>query len=195
MAGSSSAPSVLRPSPEAVESINRPSSPPDAELTEKFLGSYSRLKEWAKRNKLDAVASEAGGDTYDAVEERASEGGSVSKLDVAVHLLDFFGEIPWAKPVAKTLTKLYCLYTVRLRRRLLFSSSHAARRAHTIKGNAEDIKDLREVIEDLIGIIAGRIDQLHDEARADIEKLHKCAPLLFNSQIALLTRRGGQERE
>ena len=43
------------------------------------------------------------------------------------------------------------------------------------KGNEEDVKDLREVIKDRIGIVGGRIDQLDDQARADIEELHECA--------------------
>ena len=99
-----------------------------------------------------------------------------------MHLLKLIKDIPWAGPVAKTLKKLYDLYAVCLVPVYLFRSlSHAARRAQTMDGNAEDVKDLRKVTEDLIGIVAGRIDRLHDEARADIEKLHECAPLLFNS--------------
>ena len=181
MTGSSSAPRVLQPSPAAVESICRPTSLPDAKLTAKFLASCRRLKERAKRNKLGAVATEAGEDTYDAVEERASEGGAVSKLDVAVRLLNLIDEIPWAGPVAKALQKLYGLYTVCLGVYPRRSSSHAAPCAQTMKGNAENVKDLRGVVEDLIGIVASRINQLGDQARADIEKLHECARLLVNS--------------
>ena len=55
-----------------------------------------------------------------------------------------------------------------------------------MKGNAEDIQDLRQVTEDLIGIVAGRIDQLGDQARDDIKELHECAPLLFDSPTTLL---------
>ena len=166
MTGSSSAPRVLQPSPAAVESICRPASLPDAKLTAKFLASCRRLKERAKRNKLGAVATEVG-DTY----------GAVSKLDVAVRLLNLIDEIPWAGPVAKALQKLYGLYTVCLGVYPRRSSSHAAPCAQTMKGNAEDVEDLREVTEDLIGIVARRINQLGEQARADIEELHKCAQL------------------
>ena len=41
-----------------------------------------------------------------------------------------------------------------------------------MKDNVEDVKELGEGTEDLIRIVAGRIDQLGDQARDDIEKLH-----------------------
>ena len=46
-----------------------------------------------------------------------------------------------------------------------------------MKDNDEDVEDLRKFTEDLIGIVASRINQLGDQARADIERLHECAPL------------------
>ena len=58
-----------------------------------------------------------------------------------------------------------------------------------MKGNVENVEDLRKVTEDLIGIVAGRIDQLGDQACTDIEKFHECARPFISSPPGIVLKR------
>ena len=166
MVGSSSAPRVLRPSSDAVEFV---SEPPDAKLPAKVLASCRRRLTWARRNKLDAVA--------------------IGMDSLAVPLLTLATHYPFVKSVAETVKTLYSstrsafvpIYHFR-------SSGHAAPRTQSMKGNVADVEDLRKITEDLIVIVAGRIDQLGDGARDDIETLHECAHPLISSPPGIVLK-------